>query len=200
MTSQTRPASKQQQELGEAGRGPESSSSIELQDRALDGCRNVNVGELGDEETRSTCQARETRALDSYTRGLWHWWSHNISLVVERSERTPHGRSGDPRGYLALERTHLGWIRTSSALVSFGVVITQLYILRDADRTIGIVLSIILSCGGIIIALLGSVRYFAIQRLLVQGKAVAGGLHVVILIALLLLILLALFISLVVKG
>ncbi|KAM0806138.1 hypothetical protein BDR22DRAFT_796780, partial [Usnea florida] len=81
-----------------------------------------------------------------------------------------HGPPGaDPRDYLALERTFLGWVRTSVTLVSFGVVITQLFILKDLDPKKGKVLGVIMSCGGILVVLLGCVRYFRQQKLLTQG-------------------------------
>ena len=131
----------------------------------------------------------------SHIKQLGDWWSHNIRLNLE------HGApGGDPRDYLALERTFLGWFRTSVTLISLSVIITQLFVLKDVDPTKGKVLGVILSCGGIIVLLLGCVRYFEQQRLLAQGKALSGGWHHQVLIILLLMILMALFVIVIVDA
>ena len=123
------------------------------------------------------------------------WWSHNIRLNLE------HGPPGaDPRDHLALERTFLGWFRTSVTLISFGVVITQLFILKDLDPKKGKILGVIMSCGGILIVLLGCVRYFRQQKLLTQGKALSGGWHHHVLLTLLLVILVTLFVFVIVDS
>lgn len=83
----------------------------------------------------------------------------------------------DVRDYLALERTFLGWFRTSAALISLGVVTTQLFVLKDVDPTRGKILGTVMACGGIVVVSLGCVRYFRQQRLLMQGKALSGGWH-----------------------
>ena len=131
----------------------------------------------------------------SHIKRLQHWWSHNVRLNLE------HGApGGDPRDYLALERSFLGWFRTSVTLISFGVVITQLFVLKDLDPTKGKILGAIMSCGGAIVVLLGCVRYFRQQRLLTQGKALSGGWHHQVLIILLLSILITLFVIVVVDS
>ncbi|MCJ1263525.1 hypothetical protein MMC22_003395 [Lobaria immixta] len=56
------------------------------------------------------------------------WWSRHISLVVLHTSDALAG--GDPRDYLSLERTFLAYIRTASALVSLGVIVTQLFMLK----------------------------------------------------------------------
>ncbi|KAL9134894.1 MAG: hypothetical protein Q9175_003916 [Cornicularia normoerica] len=124
---------------------------------------------------------------------LQDWWSHSVRLNLE------HGApGGDPRDYLALERTFLGWFRTSVALVSLGVVVTQLFILKDLDPKKGKIHGVIMSCGGIIVVLLGCVRYFKQQRLLTQGKVLSGGWHHQVLIMMLLLVLITLFVFVIV--
>ena len=108
-----------------------------------------------------------------HTQPLRSWWSHTISLTLS------HGTPGGPdfRDYLALERTFLSWFRTSVALISFGVVITQLFVLRNVDPKKGKILGALMTCGGIMVLLLGCVRYFRQQKLLTQGKALSGGWH-----------------------
>lgn len=59
------------------------------------------------------------------------WWSRHISLVVLRTSDALTG--GDPRDYLSLERTFLAYIRTASALVSLGVIVTQLFLLKKVS-------------------------------------------------------------------
>lgn len=139
---------------------------------------------------------RPTAAIKtSHIKPLQDWWSQNVRLNLE------HGAlGGDPRDYLALERTFLGWLRTSVALISLGVVITQLFVLKDVDPTKGKILGVIMSCGGIIVILLGCFRYLNQQRLLTRGKALSGGWHHQVLIIVLLLILLTLFVIVLVDS
>ena len=133
-----------------------------------------------------------------YVGKLEAWWSRNISLCVQHNDHGPLG--GDPRDYLALERTFLGWMRTATALVSLGVVITQLFILRNLDPTAGKILGALFALGGVCIALVGCIRYFRHQSLLTQGKTLSGGWHVLGLLALLGAILSSLFIIILVEG
>lgn len=140
-----------------------------------------------------------TNAIDtntSHIKRLRHCWSHNVRLNLEHG--APGG--GDPRDFLALERTFLGWFRTSVALISFGVIITQLFVLKDVNPKKGKILGVIMACGGIIVILLGCIRYFEQQRLLVLGKAISGGWYHQLLIITLMLILITLFVMILVDG
>ena len=135
-------------------------------------------------------------ANPSHRKRLQTWWSRTIRPDIE------HGAPGlgDPRDYLALERTFLGWFRTSVALVSFGVILTQLFVLKDVDPAKGKILGALVSGGGISVVLLGCIRYFRQQRLLTQGSALSGGWHHQILILMLLVILMALFVIVILDG
>ena len=84
------------------------------------------------------------------------------------------------------------------ALISFGVIITQLFVLRDVSPKKGKILGVIMACGGIIVTLLGCIRYFEQQRLLVLGKALSGGWHHQILIVTLMSILITLFVMVII--
>lgn len=120
------------------------------------------------------------------------WWARNISLVVEHTSNSPRG--GDPRDYLSLERTFLSWIRTATALISFGVVITQLFVFKKVDVRKGSVLGAFTSVGGILIVLIGCVRYFKQQKHLTHGNATSAGWEIValsIILAAILLVVLA---------
>ena len=164
-------------------------------------------------EERVTNQVEEDRTLESapnatdtenatngintsHIKRLRHWWSHNVRLNLEHG--APGG--GDPRDYLALERTFLGWFRTSVSLISFGVIITQLFVLKDVNPKKGKILGVIMACGAIIAILLGCIRYFEQQRLLAKGKALSGGWHHQLLIVTLMLILITLLVMIIVDG
>lgn len=126
------------------------------------------------------------------------WWARNISLVVEHTSSGPRG--GDPRDYLALERTFLSWIRTATALVSFGVVITQLFVFKKVDVRKGSVLGGFTSAGGILIVLIGCLRYFKQQKHLTHGNATSAGWEIVALLILLAAILLVVLVVVLVQA
>lgn len=183
-------------ERAEAGRN----ASIELDERTAVIAGHLQAGNedglMRDQHLRNSARLGSDRR-STYWEELKGWWSRNISLSLEHNV---HGSSGDPRNYLALERSFLGWFRTSTALVSLGVVITQLFILRDLDPIKGKIFGAILAVGGIVSSLLGCIRYFRQQGLLVQGKTLSGGWHVTVILALLVIILLSLFIVVLVED
>lgn len=155
---------------------------MELEER-----RHGSSSTTGREQGRDTWQegatalhtGRRQAEIDSdYINKITHWWRDNVSLVLDHDTHGPSG--GDPRDYLALERTYLGWFRTSVAVGSFGVVVAQLFILKTLDPGKGKILGGLLSCGAIVTSLLGCIRYFRQQRLLTQHKILAGGWHVTI--------------------
>lgn len=126
------------------------------------------------------------------------WWARNISLVVEHTSSGPRG--GDPRDYLALERTFLSWIRTATALVSFGVVITQLFVFKKVDVRKGSVFGAFSSAGGILIVLIGCVRYFKQQKHLTFGIATSAGWEIMALLIILAAILLVVLVVVLVQA
>lgn len=126
------------------------------------------------------------------------WWARNISLVVEHTSSGPRG--GDPRDYLALERTFLSWVRTATALISFGVVITQLFVFNKVDVRKGSVLGAFTSAGGILIVLIGCLRYFKQQKHLTRGNATSAGWEIMALLIILAVILLVVFVVVLVQA
>lgn len=85
------------------------------------------------------------------------------------------GAAFDPRDFAALERTNLGYARTANAFAIFGVLMTQLYVLANFDRTFGIVFACVAYCGAIVITALGCFRYFALQQALTLRKPLHTG-------------------------
>ncbi|ORX58930.1 hypothetical protein DM01DRAFT_1283107 [Hesseltinella vesiculosa] len=80
------------------------------------------------------------------------------------------------RDHLANERTYLAWLRTSLALISVGVALTQLFRLENeesphqiqkanAGRLIGLLFVVL----GILFVFFASVRYFHTQESMVKG-------------------------------
>ena len=102
------------------------------------------------------------------------WWCNNIALSLDHLPQAPTTNS-DPRDYLALERTHLAYVRTAVALISFGVVLVQLFILKGVNRITGVCLGAICCGAGLLVTLMGCIRYFVQQKALERGKATAGG-------------------------
>ena len=82
------------------------------------------------------------------------------------------GAQGDPREYLANERTFLAWIRTGASLVSIGLAVTQFQAAFDAG---GFGLGLLaLGCLTLVV---GMVQFFRVRRQLATGQftpSVAG--------------------------
>ena len=126
------------------------------------------------------------------------WWSRHVSLVVAHTSDSPTG--GDPRDYLSLERTFLAYIRTASALVSVGVITTQLFVLKKVNPRTGSVLGAIISAGGVAVTLIGCSRYFKQQKYLTHGKAISAGWDIISLWMLLFAISFSTFVVLLVQN
>ncbi|MCJ1279475.1 hypothetical protein MMC21_007299 [Puttea exsequens] len=158
-------------------------------------------GELldGGRDTTPPAAAINTKnhANANYAEKAKLWWQGNVSLVLDHTSRGIDG--GGPKDYLALERTFLSWVRTASVIVSTGVVVSQLFILKDLDPTKGKILGSLLAGGGVITNLVGCERYFRQQRLLVHGKVLVGGWHHEVMLALLIAIFLTLFVVVLVE-
>ena len=170
----------------QTSRRPE--TTIELRERGTSQLQEAST-ETSPERAPNATESPTSDTNIGHVRRLQEWWSQNVRLNLEYG-----APGGDPRDYLALERTFLGWVRTSVALISFGVLITQLFVLKDVNPKTGKILGAIMSCGGIVVVLLGCVRYFEQQRLLTLGKALSGGWHHQVLITTLFLILIILFV------
>lgn len=84
---------------------------------------------------------------------------------------------------IALERTFLGYLRTSVALAMMGVITAQLFRLQHSVNpnpslgffVLGIPLAAIFIGTAIVVLLLGAFRFWKQQNALVRGKIHAGG-------------------------
>ncbi|PKY06698.1 hypothetical protein P168DRAFT_325533 [Aspergillus campestris IBT 28561] len=90
------------------------------------------------------------------------WWVTTVRPVLRAEE-------DDPRDYLALERTHLAYIRTSNAIASFAVVTAQLFVLHSDTRVVGKAFACAILGLAIYVTLDGAVRYFRLQERLHRG-------------------------------
>jgi uncharacterized membrane protein YidH (DUF202 family) len=89
----------------------------------------------------------------------------------------------------ALERTFLGYLRTSLALSMIGVVVAQLFRLQHSPTpnsifgfyVLGKPLACICQGAAIYSLLLGAYRVWRIQNAMVRGKTIAGGFEVFLL-------------------
>ncbi|KAH9484700.1 hypothetical protein JR316_0001600 [Psilocybe cubensis] len=73
------------------------------------------------------------------------------------------------RDHLASERTYLAYVRTSLALSSVGVALVQFLQLGHTTKAFAEPLGTILICVGLIVLLIGTRRFFLVQRSLVNG-------------------------------
>ena len=83
---------------------------------------------------------------------------------------------------VALERTFLSYLRTSSILALTGVMIAQLHMLQQSDKTLeryepGMVLAMACYASATWILLCGACRFMRFQQALVRGKSLVGGLE-----------------------
>ncbi|OJD20249.1 hypothetical protein ACJ73_08418, partial [Blastomyces percursus] len=106
--------------------------------------------------------------------GVKRFWFQHVSMTVPRSQNRDH---------FALERTYLAYIRTSLAFAFQGALIAQLFSLQnkqDQNSAFGfnaVGRPLACACHGcaIIVAAVGSYRFWRQQSALARGKVQAGG-------------------------
>jgi len=131
------------------------------------------------------------------------WWLATVYVTLPRD--------ADFRDFLALERTFLAFTRTALALAMLSVLVAQLYILTDYNATfpdgqgprtnglsyeeLGKPLSVSLVGGSIIVASVGGVRYMRQQSAILNGKVYSGGMDFLVIFALSVGLMTALFVT-----
>lgn len=83
----------------------------------------------------------------------------------------------------ALERTFLGYLRTSLALSMLGVIIAQLFRLNHSASpdpvlgffVVGVPLATVCNATAMVVIVLGAYRFWRQQSAMVRGKIYAGG-------------------------
>jgi len=88
----------------------------------------------------------------------------------------------------ALERTYLAYIRTGNAFATLGIAIDQLFRLHGASRATGAVFGSLCTALGIVITIIGCLRYFRQQRQIMHWGALGGGFDMVTIAGMLLLV------------
>ncbi|OCL03549.1 hypothetical protein AOQ84DRAFT_347547 [Glonium stellatum] len=127
-----------------------------------------------DDWEREAWRYRLKRQTPHWYDGIVRFWGRQISIVVDQ---------GQQRDHLALERTFLGYLRTSVALAIMGVITAQLFRLQHSINpnpnlgffVLGIPLAVIFIATAILVLLLGAFRFWKQQNALVRGKIHAGG-------------------------
>jgi len=102
------------------------------------------------------------------------WWNMHVSVKVDVKHRRDH---------LALERTFLGYLRTSLALSMTGVIIAQMFRLQRSPTpstkfgyfVSGEPLAACFIASAIVVLLIGAIRFWRQQGAMTRGKVWAGG-------------------------
>ncbi|CDM27027.1 hypothetical protein DTO013E5_4217 [Penicillium roqueforti] len=138
-------------------------------------------GSSGDENhvpTHRTTSQRDSRRRREARKGLWsqicRFWTRNVSITVPQKSNRDH---------FALERTFLAYIRTSMVIAMQGVLVAQLFRLQRPLETVhrlsfyhvGIPLAVACHAVAVIVALIGSFRFWRQQNAIARGKVYAGG-------------------------
>ncbi|KAH7408339.1 hypothetical protein DE146DRAFT_371341 [Phaeosphaeria sp. MPI-PUGE-AT-0046c] len=134
-------------------------------------------------------QEQDGRGTPSLARES-HWygsvkkfWNAHVSITIEE---------GAHRDHLALERTFLGYLRTSLIFVMTGVLTAQLFRLQHVANpnahfgfyVVGRPLSIMFIGMAIVVVLVGAYRFWKLQNALNRGKAHTGGWEVLLIMIL----------------
>ena len=101
------------------------------------------------------------------------------SNTPDREPTTTLHDSQLPRDFFALERTWLAYNRTANTLASHAVVVAQLFILHEGRHRIGIACGVVMICGGILVDIVGMVRYLHQSHKLLEGERGTRGRAVV---------------------
>ncbi|CAG8958404.1 hypothetical protein HYFRA_00011081 [Hymenoscyphus fraxineus] len=128
----------------------------------------------------STVSGKPSTFLGSFAEGVRKFWRRQISIQVDHHTCRDH---------LALERTFLGYLRTSLALSMMGVLVAQLFRLEHIPEptnhfgfyVLGKPLACICQGAAIYSLSIGCFRTWRSQNAIVRGKAISGGFEIVLL-------------------
>ncbi|CAL3972661.1 unnamed protein product [Diplocarpon coronariae] len=124
--------------------------------------------------SRSLISKAPETLLECLTYNTKAFWRRQISVTVAHSTCRDH---------LALERTFLGYLRTSLALSMLGTIVAQLFRIQHAPVpnsqfgffVLGKPLAFICQGTAIYVMLIGAFRTWRLQNAIVRGKAITGG-------------------------
>ncbi|KAJ1327636.1 putative membrane protein [Microdochium nivale] len=138
---------------------------------------------------------REDGAGAGGIRRLQRFWRDHVNMNVEHSTCRDH---------LALERTYLGYFRTSTLMATAGVLIAQLYILDESASGSGrktgaglhVARPLATACFGLALWIItwGTCRYLRFQSALVRGRALSGGFELTLVLGFSLALLVGIFV------
>ena len=150
--------------------------STTLSRRPSDASTQVSEASTGEElSTYSSHRVQlRHRTRAKWFDGLVRQWEKHVHIKVPVEKRRDH---------LALERTYLGYMRTSLTLSMVGVIIAQLFRLQTTALPGGgfgyFVLAVPLAacfiCGSIVVTVLGAIRFWKQQTAMARGTVWAGG-------------------------
>lgn len=95
-------------------------------------------------------------------------WSRLSCWDRVRFVRIIGASSGDVRDHLALDRTWLAYNRTANTLVSYAVVVAQLFVLHEDKQTLGRICGTIMICRSMTIEVIAGLRYLQQSHALVR--------------------------------
>ncbi|KAL9040779.1 MAG: hypothetical protein Q9180_001703 [Flavoplaca navasiana] len=172
-----------------------SSSTTEAQSNSDSEQDNREATELhnyhSSDETAPSAQSRSTTSRNPST--IKTFWARHVVATV------PHEACRD---HFALERTYLGYLRTSLALAFLSVFIAQLFRLQHSENpdpvlgfyVLGKPLSCICTGAAILTNLLGTYRFWRQQNAMLRGKILCGGWEVYAILLIVLMTLISLFV------
>ncbi|MCJ1417078.1 hypothetical protein MMC32_003417 [Xylographa parallela] len=105
---------------------------------------------------------------------LRKFWKRQIAVTVDHE---------DCRDHFALERTYLGYMRTSTVFATIGVTVAQIFRLKNEGAinppfgffALGIPLACVFIGFALVVTVVGSWRFWRQQNALARGKIHAGG-------------------------
>lgn len=170
------------------GRSRDQQESFELheiatrEDNDPDPSPSISTDEYRVEARRTptiTRAERDGNGNQNQKPGLWRRtkksWTHSVALCVPQKSNRDH---------FALERTFLGYVRTSVMLSMQGATIAQLFRLQRRSAhsssrlgfySIGVPLACVYYAVALLVTLLGACRFWRQQNAIASGKVYSGG-------------------------